>query len=170
MIGGEYKAMDHFCKENGIKHLYTMPYKPQQNGIVKRRNRTLMKMTRSMMEFADLPIHFLGEFLSTSAYILNRIKTKSKTLTPYKIWTSLKPDLENLKVWGRRAHVLITKPLRDKLKDKTWECKFIEYVENSSGYRFYHFEKGLIESRDAIFLENLDQITPMENVKLLEDK
>jgi IS30 family transposase len=26
--GGEYEAMDNLCKENGIKHLYTMPYKP----------------------------------------------------------------------------------------------------------------------------------------------
>jgi hypothetical protein len=25
---GEYEAMDNLCKENGIKHLYTMPYKP----------------------------------------------------------------------------------------------------------------------------------------------
>jgi hypothetical protein len=59
-----------------------MPYKPQQNGIGERRNKTLMEMTRSMMTFVDLPIHFLGEALSASAYILNRVKTKSKTLTP----------------------------------------------------------------------------------------
>jgi hypothetical protein len=31
--GGEYEAIDSFCKESGIRHLYTMPYKPQQNGI-----------------------------------------------------------------------------------------------------------------------------------------
>jgi hypothetical protein len=30
---GKYKAIDNFCKENGIRHLFTMPYKPQQNGI-----------------------------------------------------------------------------------------------------------------------------------------
>jgi hypothetical protein len=78
-----------------------------------------MEMTRSMMAFADLPIHFWGEALLTLAYILNRVKTKSKTLTPYEIWRGLKPNLENLKVWGCRAHVLIPKPLRDKLEDKT---------------------------------------------------
>jgi transposase InsO family protein len=97
MIGEEYEAMDNFCKENGIKHWYTTPYQPQQNGIAKRRNRILIEMTRSIMAFANLPIYFLGEALSILAYILNRVKTKSKPLTPYAIWTSLKPNIENLK-------------------------------------------------------------------------
>uniref|UniRef100_A0A2N9F562 Reverse transcriptase Ty1/copia-type domain-containing protein n=1 Tax=Fagus sylvatica TaxID=28930 RepID=A0A2N9F562_FAGSY len=73
--------------------------------------------------------------LSTAAYILNRVKTKSKPLTPFEIWTGHQPDMTNLKVWGCKAHVLIPKPLRNKLTDKTWECKFIGYVENGSGYR-----------------------------------
>jgi hypothetical protein len=33
--GGKYEAMNSFYKESGIRHLYTMPYKPKQNGIVK---------------------------------------------------------------------------------------------------------------------------------------
>ena len=50
-----------------------------------------------------------------------------------------------------------------------WECKFIEYVQNGSGYKFYNQEKWLIESRDAIFLESTNQITPLEEIKLQED-
>jgi hypothetical protein len=42
-------------------------------------------------------------------------------------------------------------------------------MENGSGYRFYHPEKGLIESRDAIFLKSTNQVTPLEQVRLLED-
>jgi hypothetical protein len=53
-----------------------------------------------------------------------------------------------------KAHVFISKPLTDKLRSKTWECRFIGYVNNCSNYRFYHCEKGLIESRDFVFLEN----------------
>ena len=84
-----------------------------------------MEMTRLMMAFVDLPIYFWGEALSTLAYILNRVKTKSKPLILYKIWTGLKPNIKIIKVWGSKAHILIPKPLRDKLKDKTWECIFI---------------------------------------------
>uniref|UniRef100_A0A2N9FQW6 CCHC-type domain-containing protein n=1 Tax=Fagus sylvatica TaxID=28930 RepID=A0A2N9FQW6_FAGSY len=76
-------------------------------------------------------------------------------------------DMTNLKVWGCKAHVLIPKPLRNKLTDKTWECKFIGYVENGSGYRFFHSDKGLIESRDAVFIEDTKLITPLEQIKKL---
>jgi IS30 family transposase len=34
--GSEYEAIEFFCKKNGIRHLFTMPYKPQQNGIEER--------------------------------------------------------------------------------------------------------------------------------------
>jgi transposase InsO family protein len=114
---GEYEAIGSFYKENGIRHLFTMPYKSQQNGIVERRNITLIKMTRSMMVFADLPVHFWRGALSTTC-ILNKIKTKSKLLTPYEYWIGLKPHFEYFKVWGCKAFVLIPKPLRDKLTSK----------------------------------------------------
>ena len=131
-----------------------MPRKPQQNGIIERCNRTLMDMSRSMMAHSQLPLTFWEEALTIANYLLNRVNTKSKDLTPYEYWIGHKPHLSNLRVWGCKTHVLIPKPLRDKLKGKTRECKFIGYVQNGSGYRFYNQENGLIESRDAIFLES----------------
>ena len=164
--GGEFEVFDEFCKGEGIRHIYTMPYKPLQNGIVERRNRTLMEMSRSMMAYSQLPQIFWGEGLTTTNYLLNKVNIKSKDLTSYEYWTGHKLDLSNLRVWGCKAHVLIPKPLRDKLKRKTWECKFIGYVQKGSGYRFYNKGKGLIESRDAIFLESTNPITPLEEIRL----
>ena len=43
------------------------------------------------------------------------------------------------------------------------------YVQNGSGYRIYNQDKGLIESRDDIFLESTNQITPLEEIRLQED-
>ena len=62
---------------------------------------------------------------------------------------------------GLQAHVLIPKPLRDKLSERSYECNFIGYSQNGSGYRFYHKDKGLIESKDAIFIEDVKQTTPL---------
>ncbi|GJY94648.1 putative zinc finger, CCHC-type containing protein [Tanacetum coccineum] len=38
-----------FCKDHGIINQYTMPGTPQQNGVAKRRNRTLIYMVRSII-------------------------------------------------------------------------------------------------------------------------
>ena len=100
--GGEYDAFDEFCGGGegveGIWHIYTMPHKPQENGIVERRSRTLMEMSRSMMTHSQFRLTFWGEALSTANYLLNRVNTNSKNLTPYEYWPSHKPDLSNLRV------------------------------------------------------------------------
>ena len=90
-----------------------------KNGIAERCNRTLMEMSRSMMTHSQLPLSFWGEALTTANYFLNKVNTKSKDLTPYEYWTGHKLDLSNLRVWRCKAHVLIPKPLRNKLKRKT---------------------------------------------------
>ena len=50
--GGEFtsKEFSLFCEENGVKRHLTTPYSPQQNGVVERRNRTVMDMTRSLLK------------------------------------------------------------------------------------------------------------------------
>ena len=54
-----------FCEEKGILRHLTIPHTSEQNGVVERRNRTLLDMTRSMMAQANLPISFLGDALLT---------------------------------------------------------------------------------------------------------
>ncbi|KAI3691382.1 hypothetical protein L2E82_49739 [Cichorium intybus] len=58
--GLEFKniTLDSFLKNKGIKHNFSAPYTPQQNGIVERKNRTLCEAARSMLIFADLPQYF----------------------------------------------------------------------------------------------------------------
>ena len=87
--GGEYKAFDQFCKEMGIRHIYTMPYKPQQNGIAERRNMTLMDMMRSMMAYAGLQIVFFFGKL----YQLQHISWTESRQSP-NLWHLLKFGLE----------------------------------------------------------------------------
>jgi hypothetical protein len=65
--GGEYYGCDtpygqvsgpfaRFLQENGIVAQYSMPEDPQQNGVAKRRNCTLVDMVRSMLSYSTLPI------------------------------------------------------------------------------------------------------------------
>ncbi|RVW17709.1 Retrovirus-related Pol polyprotein from transposon TNT 1-94 [Vitis vinifera] len=74
-----------FLEKRGIRAQYTMPGTPQQNGVVERRNHTLMEMVRSMMSYSSVPISLWGETLKTAMYILNRVSGKldSRTISGY---------------------------------------------------------------------------------------
>ncbi|GJR59176.1 zinc finger, CCHC-type containing protein [Tanacetum coccineum] len=50
--GGEFTSNEftQYCKENGIARQLTAPYSPQQNGVVERRNRTIMSTTRLFLQ------------------------------------------------------------------------------------------------------------------------
>jgi transposase InsO family protein len=56
-----------FLQENGIVAQYSLPYKPQQNGIAERWNRTLMDMMCSMLSNSTLSLSLWMEALKTVA-------------------------------------------------------------------------------------------------------
>ena len=66
---------------------------PQHNGVVERRNKTLLDMVRFMMGKEDLPKFLWGYALETAVYILNRVPSKSVEVILYEIWTNKKPHI-----------------------------------------------------------------------------
>jgi hypothetical protein len=61
--GGEFTSDDFksFCREVEIKRELTSPYNPQQNGVVERKNRTIMEVVKAMIHDQDLPMHLWAE-------------------------------------------------------------------------------------------------------------
>lgn len=43
------------CEETGLERHYTSPYSPQQNGVVERRNRTVLEMVRCNIKTISMP-------------------------------------------------------------------------------------------------------------------
>ncbi|RVW37486.1 Retrovirus-related Pol polyprotein from transposon TNT 1-94 [Vitis vinifera] len=141
-----------FLSEQGITSQLSAPGMPQQNGVAKRRNRTLMEMVRSMMSYSDLPISFWGHAIETAAYILNLVPSKSVPKTPTELWTGRKPSLKHVRMWGCPAHVL--KGKTEKLETKTKLCFFIGYPRGTKGGLFYSpKDKKIIVSTNAHYLE-----------------
>nr|GEV71615.1 hypothetical protein [Tanacetum cinerariifolium] len=78
---GEYLSISFtkFCKEQGIKRFLTTPYSPQQNGIAKRKNRTIMNMVRSMLKTGGKdrpPMLAPGNYIQWKSRIKRYIDTK----------------------------------------------------------------------------------------------
>jgi transposase InsO family protein len=107
--GGEFcsQQFNEFCDTNGIKRELTAPYTPEQNGVAERKNRTVVEMTRSMLQEKKLSNMFWGEGVATAVHILNLSPTKAVMgMTPYEAWSNRKPSVSHLRVFGCVAYGL----------------------------------------------------------------
>ena len=71
--GSEYVSNEflNFYKTHGIQKQFTTQYTPQQNGIAKRKNRTIMEIAHSMMVAKHLSNEHWAEGAATAIYIMN---------------------------------------------------------------------------------------------------
>ncbi|CAO2147884.1 unnamed protein product [Urochloa humidicola] len=113
--GGEFTLVEfgEYCAGEGLERHLTAPYSLQQNGVVERRNQTIVGMARCMLKAMKMPVAFWGEVVSTAVFILNRSPTKAlKGATPFEAWHGRKPDVSFLRTFGCVAHVKVTKHIQ----------------------------------------------------------
>ena len=99
-----------FLEMHDICAQYTMARTPQQNGVAKRRNCTLMDMIRSVLSNSSIPVSVWMYALRTAVYLLNRVPSKAVPKTPLELWTCRKPSIRHLHVWGCPAEVRVYNP------------------------------------------------------------
>ena len=87
--------------------------------------------------------------------------------TPQEVWTSKKPSIKHLKVFGFDAYVHVPKEKRSKLDNKSEKCIFIGYKYGMKGYKLWNpITKKNVYSQDVVFREfkefPINEVTPME--------
>ena len=63
--------MREFCESKGISQTFSAPRTPQQNGVVERKNRTLIEAAKIMLEDSKLPTYFWAEAINTVCFTQN---------------------------------------------------------------------------------------------------
>ncbi|KAK1644032.1 hypothetical protein QYE76_061837 [Lolium multiflorum] len=166
--GTEFKnyTMQEFVDDEGIKHEFSAPYTPQQNGVVERKNQTIIEMARTMLSEFNSPHNFWGEAISTAVHYSNRLFLRPlHNKTPYELLTGNKPNVMYIRVFGCKCLVKNNKGKLGKFETRTIEGIFVGYAENSHAYRYYNRSTGTIEvSCDVVFLEDngsqVEQVVP----------
>nr|GFC22927.1 integrase, catalytic region, zinc finger, CCHC-type, peptidase aspartic, catalytic [Tanacetum cinerariifolium] len=95
------KTLTDLFESVGITYQASVPWSPPQNGVVERRNRTLMEVARTMLIFAKALLFLWAESVATACYTLNR--SLIHTLygkTYYELLKGKKPDLKYFRVFG----------------------------------------------------------------------
>ncbi|GJX67769.1 retrovirus-related pol polyprotein from transposon TNT 1-94 [Tanacetum coccineum] len=139
------KTLHAFFKEEGIEHQTSTPRTPEQNGVVERRNRTLVEAARTMLSASKLPLFFWAEAIATACYTQNRsiiIPTHEKTT--YHIINDRKPSIKHLHIFGCTCYLTRDGENLDKMKEKGDPCILVGYSTQSKGYHVYNKRTRLI--------------------------
>ena len=68
--GTEFKntSMREFCESKGIFQTFSAPRTPRQNGVVERKNRTLIEVAQTMLKDYKLPTYFWAEAINIACF------------------------------------------------------------------------------------------------------
>ncbi|KAJ9544835.1 hypothetical protein OSB04_024542 [Centaurea solstitialis] len=144
-----------FLEEVGISHNFSAVRTLQQNGVVERKNRTLVEAARSMIAHSGVPPSLWAEAVSTACYTQNRtliIKRIGKTA--YEMVNKRKPNIKFFRVFDCVCYLLNNRDDLGKFDAKSDESIFIGYSLNSATYRVYNKRtRSIFESRYVDFSE-----------------
>ena len=167
--GTEFKntQVEEFLDDEGIKHEFSVPYTPQQNGVVERKNRTLIDMARTMLDEYKTSDIFWAEAVNTACHAINRLYLhKIMKKTSYELLTGNKPKVSYFRVFGCKCFILNKKPKTSKFAPKVDEGFLLGYGSNEHVYRVFNKTLGKIEiAIDVTFDEsNGSQVEQIDEV------
>ena len=139
-VGADFKDL---LIQHSIKHAFSSPNTPQQNGTAERSWRTTFDMVRCMLLDSNLPKNLWPYALATSGYTRNRCYQKRTDSTPYELFTGRRPNSSGMAAFGSKVFVLVEK--RRKLDDRSLEGVFVGYDRDSPAYLIYDRNTGAVK-------------------------
>nr|GFA87773.1 hypothetical protein [Tanacetum cinerariifolium] len=93
----------------GIKHQTSVARTPKQNGVVERRNRTLVEVTRTMLSAAKVPLFFWPEAIATACFTQNHGENldKMKKKGDECIFVGYSTQSRAYRVFNKRTRVIM---------------------------------------------------------------
>ncbi|GJS09579.1 putative ribonuclease H-like domain-containing protein [Tanacetum coccineum] len=116
----------------GIKREFSVARTPQQNGVAKRKNRTLIEAARTMLADSLLPTTFWAEAVNTACYVQNRVLvTKPHNKTPYELLHGRPPSISFMRPFGCPAFRVFN--TRTRKVEENLHITFLENKPNVAG-------------------------------------
>jgi transposase InsO family protein len=95
--------VEDYLDEECIKYEFSPPYTLQQNGVIERKNRTLIEMARTILDEYKTSDRFWVEAVNTACRVTNRLNLhKLPKKTPYELLTGNKPNTSYFRVFGSK--------------------------------------------------------------------
>jgi hypothetical protein len=96
-----------------------------------------------MLHAKSLPQRLWAEALNCATYIQSKsLHIYFKDKTPYKAWSSLKPEVAHFRIFGSHAWARIPSKKRKALDPQSTKCIFVGYPNGVKGYRLIYISLG----------------------------
>jgi hypothetical protein len=153
----EFKNLqvEQYLEEEGINHKFSATYTPWQNGVIERKNRSLIDMARMMLGEYKTSERFWSEAVNITCHAINRLYLhRLLKKTSYELLTGNKPNISYFRVFGSKCYILVKKGRHSKFDPKVVEGFLLGYDSNTKAYRVFNKSSGLVEvSSDVVFDE-----------------
>ncbi|GKA68779.1 retrovirus-related pol polyprotein from transposon TNT 1-94, partial [Tanacetum coccineum] len=153
------QTLREYYEKVGISHETSVARSPQQNGVVERRNCTLIEAALTMLIYAKAPLFILAEAVATACYTQNHSMIRLRHgKTPYELLHNKPPDLSYLHVFGALCYPTNDSENLGKLQPKADIGIFIGYAPTKKAFRIYNRRtRRIIETIHVDF----DELTAM---------
>ncbi|GKF46235.1 retrovirus-related pol polyprotein from transposon TNT 1-94 [Tanacetum coccineum] len=88
------KTLHAYFKQEGIEHQTSTPRTPEQNGVVEKRNRTLVEAARTMLSASKLPLSFWAEAKLQPHAILRTYQSSYRIMERWRITSLMRGNLQ----------------------------------------------------------------------------
>nr|GEW01088.1 retrovirus-related Pol polyprotein from transposon TNT 1-94 [Tanacetum cinerariifolium] len=128
-----------YYEEVGISHETSVACSPQQNGVVERRNRTLIEAAGTMLIYAQASLFLWAEAVATACFTQNQSIIRLRHgKTPYELLHNKLLDLSYLHVFGALCYPTNDSKNLGKLQPKADIGIFIGYAPTKKAFRIYN--------------------------------
>ncbi|GKA18624.1 putative ribonuclease H-like domain-containing protein, partial [Tanacetum coccineum] len=153
------QTLREYYEKIGISHETSVARSPQQNGVIERRNRTLIEAARTMLIYAKAPLFLWAEAVATACYTQNRSIIRLRhDKTPYELLHDKPPDLSFFHVFGALCYPTNDSENLGKLQPKADIGIFIGYAPTKKAFQIYNRHTRLIIKTIHV---DFDELTAM---------
>ncbi|GJW25552.1 retrovirus-related pol polyprotein from transposon TNT 1-94 [Tanacetum coccineum] len=155
------KTLHAYFTQEGVKHQMSIARTPDQNGIVERRNRTLVEAARTMLSATKVPMYFWAEVIATTCFTQNRsLIIPRHEKTPYHIINGRMPSVKFFYIFCSLCYIIRDGENLDRMKEKCDACIFVGYSTQSRAYRVYNKRTKVIVKTIHVNFDELPLMGP----------
>ena len=115
---------------------HSIPYTPQQNGVAKRKNKSLKEMETCLLHAKYLHPSLWAEVVNCASYLQNIVPHKSVVgVTPFEALHGYKPNVSHLRVFGSKYWARIPLEKRKAFQAQISECILLRYADDAKDYK-----------------------------------